>query len=69
VFLVRYEHHLHIKSKAIVVTCRGETLGVPHCLDNRLIYDGQEVSLTYRPRSTIQKLFVCLWYAFLLEGE
>jgi hypothetical protein len=56
VFPVRYEH-LHIKN-AIPITGRGgvqgcEVLGIPHCLDNQLIYGNMVVSLTKRPRSRL----------------
>jgi hypothetical protein len=44
-------------------------LRIPHCIDNRLTDGGKAVSPTHRPRSSPQKLFVCLQYSFLLEAE
>jgi hypothetical protein len=60
VFPVRYEHHLHIKSKTLRVTgCGGpwgsEMLRIPHYLENRLTDGSEVVSLTRRPHSTPQK--------------
>jgi hypothetical protein len=59
-FPVRYEHHLHIKSKGIAITghvgLQGcELLVIPHCTDSRLTVGGEVVSLAERPRSTPQK--------------
>jgi hypothetical protein len=59
---VRYEHHLHIKSKAISVSGREGLWGcgmfsIRYCLDNRLT-DGLEVdSLAHRPAA----LYSFLW--------
>jgi hypothetical protein len=58
-------------SKAIPVTGRAglqgcKVLGIPHCKDNRLTHGGEVVSLTRRPRSTLQKN---LWHLFPLEAE
>jgi hypothetical protein len=39
---------------------------VPHLLDNRLKDGGKVVSLTRRPRFTLQE---DSWYSFLLEAE
>jgi hypothetical protein len=62
VFPVRYEHHLHIECEAIPVTGRGglqrcEMLRIPHFVDNRLIDDGEVVSLMHRPSTTLHELF------------
>jgi hypothetical protein len=56
VFTVKYDHLLHIKSKAILVTSRGglqdcEMLRIPHCLENRLT-DGDKLTLLF-PRNVI----------------
>jgi hypothetical protein len=68
VFPVRYEHHLHIKSKAIPVTGSGgpycETSRLPHCLDNRLT--AAVVSLR-AGRALLSRHN--LWYSFLLEVQ
>jgi hypothetical protein len=55
-FPVRYDH-LHIKDNAILATSRGglwgcEIFRIPTCLDSRLTDDGEDVSLTPRPRFT-----------------
>jgi hypothetical protein len=70
VFLVRYEHHLHIKSKAISVKGRVglqsyETLRISYYEENSLIDGGEVVSLTHKPCSTPQKLS----FPVLLEAE
>jgi hypothetical protein len=57
VFPVRYEHHLHMKSKVIpVIGCESlldcQMLAILHCFDSRLTDIGAAVSLTSRPRST-----------------
>jgi hypothetical protein len=53
VFPVRYEHHLHIKTKTIPVTGRAGLLccwmmRIPHCLDTLLTDDGEVVSVKHR---------------------
>jgi hypothetical protein len=53
-FLVRYEHHVHIKSKAIIVTGRGglygcELLRISRCLDKLLTDGGQIVGRSLLP--------------------
>jgi hypothetical protein len=61
------------QNKAIPVTgLEGyEMLGVPHCLDNRLIDGGKVVTPrtghTLFPRNII--FFLCFQYSFLLEAE
>jgi hypothetical protein len=68
VFPVRYEHHPHIKIKAIPVTSRVSLQGcdmlrVSHCIDNRLTDADEVVNLTRRLRSAPQNNFYfCLWY-------
>jgi hypothetical protein len=57
VFPVRYEHHIHVGSKAIPITGRRgiqdfEMLRIPHSLDSRLTDGGGVVSL---PVFTSQK--------------
>jgi hypothetical protein len=43
-----------VKNKTIPITGRCEMLGVPHCLDNRVIDGGKAVSPTHRPHFTPQ---------------
>jgi hypothetical protein len=74
VFPVKYEHHLHTKSKDISVTdCGGlkccEMLRIPRSLDSRPTVGGGVVNLKHRPRSIPQKLFYFfLCYSFLLQA-
>jgi hypothetical protein len=63
------KYNISHKSNAIPVTVRGdqqgrETLKLPHFLDNRLIDDGEVVSLTRRPPFTRRRIS-----GFLLEAE
>jgi hypothetical protein len=68
VFPVRYEYHLHIKVKDIVVTGRCEVFKMPHCQDIRLTGGSKVVSFTYWPRSILHKhLHFCFWYSLFLE--
>jgi hypothetical protein len=65
VFPLRYEHHLHIKSEAILVTGRGGLQGCdvssfPHCVHNRPTDGGEAVSPRHRPRFTSIKHFIFL---------
>jgi hypothetical protein len=63
------------KSIAIHVTGRGglcgcEMLRIRHCLGNGLTVGGQFVSLTRRPSLfSAETIFLCFWYALLLETE
>jgi hypothetical protein len=75
VFPVRYEHHLHMKSKTISVSDLGDLYGyemlrILYCVYS-LLTDGDEVvSLTHRSRSTPKFTFYFrLCYPFLLETE
>jgi hypothetical protein len=73
VFPVRYEHHLHIKSKAIPVTGPGGLYGrdmliIPHYLDNRSSDGGEVSSLKRRPHSTTPKLFSLLLVLISVRG-
>jgi hypothetical protein len=60
VFPVSYEHHLHIKSKAIPITVHGglydsEMLRIPHCL--AIGSEMAFVILTHRSRFTHRKYY------------
>jgi hypothetical protein len=62
-------------SKDISVADRGALLGcqilrIPHCLDNKLTDDSEDIRPVRWPFSTPQKHFYfCLWYSFVLEAE
>jgi hypothetical protein len=63
VFPERYEHHLHIKIKAIPVTGRVglksyQMLRIPHCLESRITDGCEVVSFTHRLRSTPYEYFL-----------
>jgi hypothetical protein len=74
VFPVRYEHHLHIRNKAIPVIGREglqvcEMLRIPHCLDSRLTAVKLSASPTNRALIPTNLFFFFLWYSFLLEAD
>jgi hypothetical protein len=63
----------YIEIELFPVTGRGGLLGcemlrIPHCVDNRLTDGGQVVSLTRRPRSTLQKHIFISVSVSLLEA-
>jgi hypothetical protein len=72
-FHVRYEHHLHTKSKAFPVTglvgaygC--ETWGLPHILDKWLTLGRELVKLMRRPRFRREDSCYKFLFLFLFIG-
>jgi hypothetical protein len=75
-FHVRYKNTLQIKKvklslqQAVEALQGCEMLRIPHCLESRLTYGGEDVGLKHQLRSTSQKHFnFCLWYLFPSEAE